>query len=58
MAMIYIVNTFEKVNVMDIRFPYKGHTFLPDDSNFGNIEKKVKVRELLYSVDDYVDIIS
>ena len=47
--MIYINYTIEKVNVVDIRFHYKGRTFLPDDSNFGNTEKKVKARELPYS---------
>ena len=56
--MIYIVNTIEKLNATDIRFSCKGYTFLPDDSNFGNIQKKVKARELLYSADDYVDVIS
>ena len=45
-AIIYIFNTIEKVNVIDIRFPYKGHTFLPDVSNSGNMEKKVKAKEL------------
>ena len=58
LAMIYIVNTIEKLNVTDIRFSCKGYTFLPDDSNFGNIQKKIKARELLYSADDYVDVIS
>lgn len=58
MAMIYTVNAIENVNVIDIRSPYKGHTFLSDDLKFRNIEKKFKATELLHSVDDYVDIIS
>ena len=58
MAMIYMVNTIEDLQVVDIRFPYKGHTFLPDDSNFGIIEKKIQAKELLYTVDDYVEAMS
>ena len=41
MAMIYLVNTVDSLKCIDIRFPYKGHTFLADDSNFGSIEEKV-----------------
>ena len=51
MAMIYTVNAIENVNVIDIRSPYKGHTFLSDDLKFRNIEKKFKATELLHSVD-------
>ena len=40
-ALIYIVNT-TNIEKVDLKFPYKGHIFLAEDSNFGNIEKKYK----------------
>ena len=38
-ALIYTVNT-TNIKKVDLKFPYKGHTFLADNSNFGNTEKK------------------
>ena len=51
-ALIYIVNT-TNIEKVDLKFPYKGHTFLADDSNFGNIEKKIWQKEILYTIEDY-----
>ena len=56
-AMVYVVN-MTRINRVDVRFPYRGHMFLPDDTNFGNIECKMKKKELLYCMDDYVNVIS
>ena len=51
---IYIVNA-TNVEEIDICFLYRGHTFLPDDSNFGNIERQLQKKDLYYTVGDYID---
>ena len=53
-SLIYIVigTNIEKV---DLRFPYKGPTFVADDSNFGNIgNKKIQQKtKTLYTTEYY-----
>ena len=57
MAMMYIVNKINSRQIVDIRFIFKGHTFLPNDSYLGSIKKKIEPKELLYSMEDYVEAI-
>ena len=57
-AMMYIVNTVDGIKEINIRFPYTGHTFLADDSNFSCIEKKDAQKELFYFIDDCAKCIS
>ena len=57
MVMMYIVNKTNSRQIVDIRFTFKGHTFLPNDSYLGSIKKKIEAKELLYSIEDYVEAI-
>ena len=45
---IYIVNN-TNIEKVDLKFRYKGHTFLADDS-IGNIEKKLRQKEIFYNI--------
>ena len=38
------------------RFPVVGHSFLPNDRDFGDIEKSKRKKDAIYSVGQYVDV--
>ena len=46
-ALTYIVIT-KNIEKVDLKFPYKGHTFLAGVSNFGSIEKNTAKINILY----------
>lgn len=50
----------ENVSVkrIEIIFPVTGHSFMPPDRVFGNIEKVLKKREVIIQPKEYCDIIS
>ena len=41
------------VKLVELLFPVRGHTFLPCDRVFGNLEKKLRLQERIYSPDEY-----
>ncbi|XP_069354654.1 uncharacterized protein [Maniola hyperantus] len=46
------------VKRIEIIFPVTGHSFMPPDRVFGNIEKVLKKREVIIQPEEYCDIIS
>lgn len=46
------------VKTIQLVFPVTGHSFIPPDRVFGNIEKKIRKREVITTPDEYLDIIS
>lgn len=45
--------TLQKIT---LRYVLPGHSFLPNDSDFGDIECALKLQQRLYTVDDYVNV--
>ena len=39
-----------------LRFLVSGHTFLPNDSDFGEVECKIKKQNIIFSSEDYIQI--
>lgn len=53
MAMLEVHPTLEKIT---LRFLTSGHSFLPNDTDFGDIECALKLQQRLYTADDYINI--
>jgi hypothetical protein len=45
------------IDVIELVFPIPGHSFIPPDRNFGNIEKYVKHMEVTVDPKEYMNII-
>ena len=45
------------IDKINHRFPEPGHSFLPDDQDFGVIDTAKKLNRPIYSVEQYQDII-
>lgn len=45
------------VNKIEVIFPITGHSFMPPDRVFGNVEKVLKKHEIIIRPEDYIDII-
>lgn len=45
-----------RLDTIDHKFPETGHTYMDSDRDFGLIEKIVRKRQNIYSVDEYQDI--
>ncbi|KAF2886099.1 hypothetical protein ILUMI_20074 [Ignelater luminosus] len=39
-----------------LRLLVSGHSFLPNDSDFGNVESALKIQQKLFSPEDYIKI--
>lgn len=46
------------VKKIEIIFPVTGHSFMPPDRVFGNIEKVIKKREVIIQPEEYCNVIS
>ena len=56
------VATYSKTDEISIekithRYPIPGHTYLPNDDDFGVVEKKVKKSRPIYSVEQYTEVL-
>lgn len=48
----------KNIETVELVFPVTGHSFIPPDRVFGNIEKKIKIHENIVSPDEYKNIIA
>lgn len=48
----------EHVQNIEVIFPVVGHSFLPADRVFGNIEKKIRTLEVITQPETYIDLFS
>jgi hypothetical protein len=53
----YLIAT-NRVKCIDQKFPECGHSYLDSDRDFAHVEKCVRLRQNIYSVDEYQDIMS
>jgi hypothetical protein len=56
--LLVAVPHFNKLQLIDHKFPESGHSFLDSDRDFALVEKQVKNRQNMYSVDDYHSIMA
>lgn len=52
-----ILSSHPTLKVIDLNFLESGHTFLPNDTDFGKIESHLKNFQRLYTAEDYVNVI-
>ena len=50
-----IISEYQIENIIH-RFPIKGHSYLPNDTDFGDVEKVKKKKDALYTVKQYTDM--
>lgn len=53
---LWLLHRYENIKSLLHRFPEVGHSFLPNDRDFGDIEKAKKKKEAIYSVNQYVHL--
>lgn len=58
-ALLHWLKTSAPSHISDVQmiFPVTGHSYIPPDRVFGQIEKKVRKRDTILSPDDYLEII-
>ena len=54
--LLHILLNHDNLNTITIRFLQPGHTFLPNDSEFGVVECKLKYNNRLYTDLDYTRV--
>ncbi|XP_045451968.1 uncharacterized protein LOC123667932 [Melitaea cinxia] len=47
----------KSINKIELVFPVTGHSYMPADRVFGNIEKEIRKKEVITSPSEYIDII-
>lgn len=52
-----ILNDHPDLKTITLKFLESGHTFLPNDTDFGKIESRLKQFQRLYTADDYINVI-
>ncbi|XP_047518759.1 uncharacterized protein LOC125058680 [Pieris napi] len=52
-----ILASHPTLKVIDLNFLESGHTFLPNDTDFGKIESHLKQFQRLYTAEDYINVI-
>ncbi|XP_030765647.1 uncharacterized protein LOC115889720 [Sitophilus oryzae] len=53
----YILNKSSSLQSIYMKFLVSGHSFLPNDSDFGDIERALKYQQRLYTPQDYINVI-
>lgn len=53
----WFVHAPDNIKKVQLVFPMTGHSFIPPDRMFGNVEKEIKRREVIVSPQEYIDII-
>jgi hypothetical protein len=57
-AIMYIVKREDiPIDIIEHKFPVSGHSFLPNDSDFGDIQKRLKYNKNVYTMEEYCSVI-
>lgn len=56
LMMMYILDNHETLESISLRYLLSGHSFLPNDTEFGEIETALKRHEKLYKDKHYMDV--
>lgn len=52
----YILHSSEHLTDITLKFLYSGHSFLPNDSDFSDIESALKHQQRMYLPSDYINV--
>lgn len=47
----------KKFDDIELRYPVRGHSFMPNDRDFGIIRRKLRKEERYYTIDEVIDLI-
>lgn len=56
LMLVHILQNHETLQSITIRYLLSGHSFLPNDSEFGDVEQALKVQQRLYTDIDYINV--
>lgn len=56
MCSTWLANAPSNVRRIELVFPVPGHSFLPADRVFGNIEREIKKKEVILSPEEYKQV--
>lgn len=56
LMLMYILHNHKTLESISMRYLQSGHSFLPNDSEFGEVETAVKRREKLYTDEHYMEV--
>ncbi|CAH1109075.1 unnamed protein product [Psylliodes chrysocephalus] len=54
--LIHVLQNHTSLETISLKFLLSGHSFLPNDSHFRDVECSLKTHQRLYTLDDYTDI--
>ena len=57
LMLIHTMQHHTSLQSITLRFLLSGHSFLPNDANFGVIESQLKTQQRLYTLEDYAESI-
>nr|CAI5827690.1 unnamed protein product [Callosobruchus analis] len=56
LILIHILQNHATLESISLKFLLSGHSFLPNDSHFGDVECALKYQQRLYTIDDYLEV--
>lgn len=56
LALIHILQNHSSLETIKVKFLMSGHSFLPNDSDFGDVERKFKKKENVYTDAQYIKV--
>lgn len=56
LMLIHILQNHLSLETIHLRFLESGHSFLPNDSEFGDVECLIKENEKVYTLENYIEI--
>lgn len=51
-----IFNNNSELDTITLKYLYPGHSFLPNDQNFSDIESALKYQQRFYTPQDYINV--
>lgn len=54
---MYLVNSLENLQEITVCYLVSGHSYLPNDSDFSNVTKAHKRKELIYSPEEWMTLV-
>lgn len=52
----HVLQNHPSLTTISLKFLLSGHSFLPNDSHFGDVECSLKTQQRLYTLNDYTDV--
>lgn len=56
LALIHTLQNHSSLETIEVKFLMSGHSFLPNDSDFGDVERKLKENDTVYTDVEYIQL--